>query len=44
MNYSIVMNFNSKKKNQRALIMGLKKKSWLIRKINLDSGIDGRSL
>lgn len=23
--------------------MGLKKKSWLIRKINLDSGIDGRS-
>lgn len=23
--------------------MGLEKKSWLIRKINLDSGIDGRS-
>lgn len=37
------MNFNTKKKLQRALIMVLKKKRWLIRKITLDSGIGGRS-
>lgn len=41
--YSTAMNFNTKKKLQRALITGLKKKRWLIRKITLDSGIGGKS-